>query len=102
MPAVLRPTEHPCKIGRKTEAQEDDNPLSSNSSFISLTGLGALSRLSRRATADSGKCVDDDEWDLDMFPKPTAQPTRQHWKVSLDLRAVSRICSLTDCGAFDA
>ncbi|KAI0847963.1 FYVE-domain-containing protein [Daldinia vernicosa] len=94
MPAVLRPTEHPYK--RKTEAQEDDNPVSSNSSFISLAGLGALSRLSRRTTGDSGKCVDDDdddEWDLDMFPKPTAQPTRQHWKPDTE----STICDEPSC-----
>ncbi|KAI0114914.1 FYVE-domain-containing protein [Daldinia grandis] len=93
MPAVLRPTEHPYKmVGRKTEAQEDDNLLSSNSSFISLAGLGALSRLSRRSTDDSGKCVDD-EWDLDMFPKPTAQPTRQHWKPDPE----SSICDEPSC-----
>lgn len=83
MPAVLRPTEHPSKniTGRKSEAQDDDSQLSSNNSFISLSGLGALSRLSRRTTGDSGKWVED-EWNLDLFPKPTAQPTRQHWKVS--------------------
>lgn len=83
MPAVLRPTEHPSKkiIARKTEAQDDDSQVSPNNSFINLSGLSALSRLSRRTTGDSGKWMDSD-WDLDMFPKPTAQPTRQHWKVS--------------------
>lgn len=90
MPAVLRPTEHPSRkiIGRKTEAQDDDSQVSPNNSFINLSGLAAFTRLSRRTTGDSGKWVEG-EWDLDMFPKPTAQPTRQHWKVSLDLHPVS-------------
>lgn len=94
MPAVLRPNEHPSKKmpSRKSEAQEDDFPLPSNNSFISLTGLSALARLKRPTTGDSGKWVDG-EWDLELFPKPTAQPTRQHWKVSSDLHGVSRICS---------
>lgn len=82
MPAVLRPTEHTSKApGRKSEEQEGDSQLKTNGSFISLGGLSALGRLSRRSTGDSGKCVDGD-WNLEMFPKPTAQPTRQHWKVS--------------------
>ncbi|KAI1102632.1 FYVE-domain-containing protein [Jackrogersella minutella] len=94
MPAVLRPTEHPSKkiIGRKTEAQDDDSQVSPNNSFINLSGLGAFTRLSRRTTGDSGKWVDD-EWDLDMFPKPTAQPTRQHWKPDPE----STICDEASC-----
>lgn len=94
MPAVLRPNEHPSKktIGRKSEAQDDDGQLSSCNSFISLGGLGALSRLSRRTTGDSGMCVDD-EWNLDLFPKPTAQPTRQHWKPDPE----STICDEPSC-----
>ncbi|CAJ2506158.1 Uu.00g002880.m01.CDS01 [Anthostomella pinea] len=83
MPAVLRPTEHAPKQspGGNGEGGGDDDEtiLSSNNSFISLTGLGALGRLSRRSTGDSGKCMEGD-WNLDLFPKPTAQPTRQHWK----------------------
>ncbi|KAI0380908.1 FYVE-domain-containing protein [Hypomontagnella monticulosa] len=94
MPAVLRPTEHPSKnmTGRKSEGQDDDSQLSSNNSFISLSGLGALSRLSRRTTGDSGKWVED-EWNLDLFPKPTAQPTRQHWKPDPE----STICDEPSC-----
>ncbi|KAI1375025.1 FYVE-domain-containing protein [Hypoxylon crocopeplum] len=94
MPAVLRPTEHPSKkiVGRKTEAQEDESQLSSSNSFISLAGLGALSRLSRRTTGDSENGVDG-EWNLDLFPKPTAQPTRQHWKPDPE----SSICDEPSC-----
>jgi hypothetical protein len=90
MPAVLRPTEHPCKrgFGNKNEGeaqgqvqgQDDERPVSSANSFISLPVLGAWGRLSRRSTGDSGKCMES-EWDLDLFPKPTAPPTREHWKV---------------------
>ncbi|KAI3337094.1 FYVE zinc finger protein [Xylariaceae sp. AK1471] len=85
MPAVLRPTEHPYKrgFGNKNEGeaqgQDDDRPVSSANSFISLSGLGAWGRLSRRSTGDSGKSMES-EWDLDLFPKPTAPPTREHWK----------------------
>jgi len=81
MPAVLRPTEFPSKatpVSPKPEdgADADERTLRSNASFMSM---GALSRLSRRSTDDSGKCVDA-TWNLDMFPKPTAAPTRAHWK----------------------
>jgi hypothetical protein len=89
MPAVLRPTEHPSKAppasrqpktenGGGGDEEEGDRVLKSNSSFISLGS--ALGRLSRRSTGDSGKCVDGN-WNLDMFPKPTGTPTREHWKV---------------------
>ncbi|OTB08620.1 hypothetical protein M426DRAFT_158538 [Hypoxylon sp. CI-4A] len=93
MPAVLRPTTHPSKdTGRKAEAEGDETLLSFNNSFINLAGLGALTRLSRRTTGDSGKWLDD-EWDLDLFPKPTAQPTRQHWKPDPE----SSICDEPSC-----
>ncbi|KAL7626992.1 Zn finger protein [Parahypoxylon ruwenzoriense] len=94
MPAVLRPTEHPSKRipERKAEAQDDASQLSSNSSLISLTGLGSLGRLSRRTMSDSGKHVEG-EWDLDTFPKPTAQPTRRHWKPDPE----STICDEPSC-----
>ncbi|KAI1417561.1 FYVE-domain-containing protein [Hypoxylon sp. FL1857] len=94
MPAVLRPTEFPSRnvIGKKAEAQDDDSQLSSNNSFISLTGLSAFGRLGRRATGDSGKW-EEGEWDLDMFPKPTAQPTREHWKPDPE----STICDEPSC-----
>jgi hypothetical protein len=83
MPAVLRPTEHPSRplptrTKTDTSDDEDDRTLRSNSSFITLSG--ALGRLSRRSTGDSGKCVDG-KWNLDAFRQPTGLPTREHWKV---------------------
>ncbi|KAI0179953.1 FYVE-domain-containing protein [Hypoxylon sp. FL1284] len=94
MPAVLRPNEHPSKkmAAAKSEAQEYDDPLPTGNSFISLTGLGALNRLSRRGTADGKKWMGN-EWDWDMFPKPTAQPTREHWKPDLE----SSVCDDPSC-----
>jgi len=85
MPAVLRPNEFPSKAPParpKTEDEDEagERTLRPNNSFISLGGLSALGRLSRRSTGDSGKCVDD-QWNLDLFPKPTGAPTRKHWKV---------------------
>lgn len=82
MPAVLRPTEFPSKavpVSPKPEdgVDADERTIRSNASFMSM---GALGRLSRRSTDDSGKCVDE-SWNLDMFPKPSAAPTRAHWKV---------------------
>jgi hypothetical protein len=83
IPAVLRPNDYPSKQTptRKPEEQDDES-LKVNGSWSSLPGLSALGRLSRRSTADSAKCLDID-WNLDMFPVPTAQPTRKHWKVGL-------------------
>ncbi|KAI1502717.1 hypothetical protein F5X99DRAFT_150107 [Biscogniauxia marginata] len=94
MPAVLRPTQHPSKNTptKKSEGQEDDSPLGLNGSFISLAGLSALGRLGRRSTGDSGKCMDGD-WNLDLFPKPTAQPTRRHWKPDTE----ATICDEPSC-----
>lgn len=93
MPAVLRPTEHHSKPpptrqpkAADTSDDEDDRTLRSNSSFITLSG--ALGRLSRRSTGDSGKCVDGN-WNLDAFAKPTGLPTREHWKVCLFLPNLS-------------
>ncbi|RYC64728.1 hypothetical protein CHU98_g1436 [Xylaria longipes] len=88
MPAVLRPNEHPSKRGHGSKqegepqppGQDDDRPMSSANSLISLPGLVAWGRLSRRSTDDDGKGVEN-EWNLDLFPKPTAPPTRHHWKV---------------------
>lgn len=82
IPAVLRPTDYPAKktpTVKKTD--DDDDSLKASSSWSSLTGLGAFGRLARRGTGDSGKCLNG-ELDMDMFPKPTAEPTRTHWKVS--------------------
>ncbi|KAK9416151.1 hypothetical protein SUNI508_09731 [Seiridium unicorne] len=80
MPAVLRPTDYPSKrTPTKKADDQDDDSLKASSSWTSLAGLGALGRLTRRSTGDSGKCMDG-ELNLDMFPKPTAEPTRKHWK----------------------
>lgn len=90
IPAVLRPNEYPSKP-KKAEDPDQSSLQSSNSSLLNVSGWGAqLGRLTRRSTGDSGKFLDDDEddlcswaqWQLDLFAKPTAQPTRQHWKVS--------------------
>ncbi|KAK8114069.1 FYVE-type zinc finger-containing protein C9B6.03 [Apiospora kogelbergensis] len=93
MPAVLRPTERQTRAvvpGKKTE--DDNESLKMNSSFISLAGLGALGRLSRRSTGDSGKSVDN-EWNFALFPKPTALPTKSHWKPDTG----STICDEPSC-----
>ena len=85
IPAVLRRNEFP-PINISTEAElvmqerSDEQPLRPNSSFMSLGGLGALGRLSRRSTGDSAKHVDG-SWNLDLFPEPTGAPTRKNWKV---------------------
>ncbi|KAK3368126.1 hypothetical protein B0H63DRAFT_69876 [Podospora didyma] len=97
MPAVLRPTEFPSKAPPAKPKSEDEDEaeertLRPNSSFISLGGLSALGRLSRRSTGDSGKCVDG-SWNLELFPKPTGMPTRDHWKPDCE----STICDHTTC-----
>ena len=102
MPAVLRPTERQTRAsvpGKKTEDDSESLMKMSNNSFISLAGLGALGRLSRRGTGDSGKCVDENEWNFALFPQPTAQPTKHHWKVSLNNVACvhNHARSLTPC-----
>jgi len=86
VPAVLRPTQFPSKApthrpkSLNEEAFEDRDLQQTNNGFIGLGGLGAFGRLSRRSTGDSGKCISDD-WNFDLFPKPTGAPTRKHWKV---------------------
>lgn len=97
MPAVLRPTEFPSKAPPpkpkpEDEDEVDERVLKSNSSFISLAGLGALGRRSRRSTGDSAKCVDGN-WNLDLFPKPTGLPTRDHWKPDHE----STVCDHATC-----
>ncbi|KAK3379405.1 hypothetical protein B0T24DRAFT_154774 [Lasiosphaeria ovina] len=97
MPAVLRPTEFPSKAPEpqakpEDEADADDQPLRSSNSFMSLPGLSAFGRLSRRSTGDSGKCVNGD-WNLDLFPEPTGPPTRKHWKCDQE----SSVCDHTTC-----
>jgi hypothetical protein len=85
VPAVLRPTEFPSKeppARSRLEDEEDvvEEGLRPNGSFMSLGGLSAFGRLSRRSTGESAKCVDG-TWNLDHFAKPTGAPTRKHWKV---------------------
>ncbi|KAJ2996048.1 hypothetical protein NUW58_g1099 [Xylaria curta] len=72
--------------------QDDDRPMSSANSFMNLSGLGAWGRLSRRSTGDNGKCVES-EWNLDLFPKPTAPPTRDHWKPDTE----AAVCDEPSC-----
>jgi hypothetical protein len=90
MPAVLRPTEFPSKAPpsrpkcEDDEEGEDDQSIRSNSRFIGIGSLGSLGILSRRSTCDSGKGMNG-SWNLDMFPKPTGSPTREHWKVSKNI-----------------
>jgi hypothetical protein len=96
MPAVLRPTEHPSKAppprsSPPAEEEDEDRGLKSNGSFISLGS--ALTRLSRRSTGDSGKCVEGNWNNLDMFPQPTGLPTRKHWKPDYE----STVCDHSTC-----
>jgi len=97
VPAVLRPTEFPSK-GPPVHAEPEDEygtteeALRPNGSFMSLGGLSAFGRLSRRSTGDSAKCVDS-IWNLDQFPKPTGAPTRDHWKPDQE----SAICDHATC-----
>ncbi|KAF7540147.1 hypothetical protein G7054_g1578 [Neopestalotiopsis clavispora] len=92
IPAVLRPTDYPAKKAPAKKTDDDDDSLKASSSWSSLTGLGALGRLTRRSTGDSGKCMNG-ELDLDLFPQPTAEPTRQHWKADND----ATICDEPSC-----
>ncbi|KAL2170540.1 hypothetical protein VTG60DRAFT_4648 [Thermothelomyces hinnuleus] len=98
VPAVLRPTEFPSKEPPAPPQPEDDNGTTeeflrpSSSSFMSLGGLSAFGRLSRRSTGDSAKFVDSN-WDLDQFPVPTGPPTREHWKPDHE----STICDHATC-----
>ncbi|KAI0976167.1 FYVE zinc finger protein [Xylaria arbuscula] len=100
MPAVLRPNENPYNRYHsskpenepQTPGRDDDRPMSSANSFISLPGLAGWSRLGRRATGDSDEYTES-EWDLDLFPKPTAPPTRLHWKPDPE----AQICDEPSC-----
>ncbi|KAK4156717.1 hypothetical protein C8A00DRAFT_40841 [Chaetomidium leptoderma] len=101
VPAVLRPTKFPSKEPAIRPKPENDNiaaeeGLRPNGSFMSLGGLSAFGRLSRRSTGDSAKCVDDNwngNWDLDQFPKPTGVPSRKHWKPDQE----SAVCDHATC-----
>ncbi|KAH6849953.1 hypothetical protein B0I37DRAFT_413388 [Chaetomium sp. MPI-CAGE-AT-0009] len=97
VPAVLRPTEFPSKPAPLEPNVEDDDDiiedgLRPSSSFMSLGGLSAFGRLSRRSTGDSAKSVGS-MWNLDQFPKPTGPPTRRHWKADHE----STICDHATC-----
>jgi hypothetical protein len=97
VPAVLRPTEFPSKPAPLEPNVEDENDiiedgLRPSSSFMSLGGLSAFGRLSRRSTGDSAKSVDS-IWNFDQFPKPTGPPTRRHWKPDHE----STICDHATC-----
>ncbi|KAI1276524.1 FYVE zinc finger protein [Xylaria sp. FL0933] len=101
MPAVLRPNEHFYKRSHgankyeeepQSPRQDDDRPVSSANSFINLPGLAGWSRLGRRSTGDSEESMES-EWDLDLFPKPTAPPTRVHWKPDPE----AQVCDEPSC-----
>ncbi|KAK4139295.1 uncharacterized protein C8A04DRAFT_33234 [Dichotomopilus funicola] len=97
VPAVLRPTQFPSREPPLRPSSEDgdvtpEEGLRPSSSFMSLGGLSAFSRLSRRSTGDSSKSTDS-TWNLDQFPAPTGLPTRQHWKPDQE----STICDDTAC-----
>lgn len=113
IPAVLRPNEHPSHelptkqsglsngAGAEGAVDSDDDDdvgnhrvVRSSGSFISLPGLGAFGfgRLTRRATSDSGKCLDS-SWNLDLFPEVVGLPSRDHWKAD----AESAICDEPTC-----
>lgn len=82
MPAALRPNMYASKPPTSRPSSKDEEiveepKLKPNTSYI---GLGALGRLSRRNTGDSGMCIDPNV-NLDHYPKPTGLPTRTHWKV---------------------
>ena len=90
MPAVLRPNLYAAKPATANKPEDADrSSLQSNQSALTLSAWNLFGRITRRSTVDSGKCLDDDDdddavqWNLDLFPKPTAQPTREHWKVCL-------------------
>ncbi|KLU88944.1 hypothetical protein MAPG_07925 [Magnaporthiopsis poae ATCC 64411] len=87
VPAVLRPNEFPSKEPPTRSDDESaiatDTPVSSTSSFMNLTGLGAIGRLSRRSTNDSSRSSTlEPELNVNLFPVVSAPPTRKHWKVS--------------------
>jgi len=97
VPAVLRPTEFPSKEPPVRPRPEDDDDSSEenlrhNGSFMSLGGLSAFGRLSRRSTGDSAKSVDC-IWNLDHFPKTTGIPSRKHWKPDYE----STMCDHATC-----
>ncbi|KAL8400360.1 hypothetical protein RB594_000662 [Gaeumannomyces avenae] len=85
VPAVLRPNEFPSKEPPTRNDDEcaiaADTPVSSTSSFMNLAGLGAIGRLSRRSTSDSGRSSTlEPELNVSLFPIVSAPPTRKHWK----------------------
>ncbi|KAK3953354.1 hypothetical protein QBC32DRAFT_121123 [Pseudoneurospora amorphoporcata] len=94
MPAALRPNQYASKPptlrpSSKDEEIVEEQKLKPNTSYI---GLGALGRLSRRNTGDSGMCIEPSV-NLDHYPKPTGVPTRQHWKPD----AESTVCDDARC-----
>lgn len=88
MPAALRANNEfpsqPLTKSRSGDSSSDsgsDTTLRrSNTGFMSLGGLVGQ-QFGRRAS-ESGKSSIDGEWNLDLFPDVTEQPTRKHWKVS--------------------
>lgn len=88
MPAVLRPNSEftqqklNCAFAPGRANTMGAVPETTGGSFLGIAGISAISqRLGRRTTGDSAKYLEGD-WDLDIFPEVTDQPSRQHWKVS--------------------
>lgn len=87
MPAVLRPSQPPARAAAAKKQEDDSDSVKAAAANNGL--IGAFGRLSRRSTNDSSKSSDSD-WNL--FPKPTSQPTRRHWKVCLSCSPVCTTC----------
>lgn len=85
VPAVLRPTERPIKQSPLTP------PRSVHGSLDSLDGVEAGRMLSRRSTAESMKkaglsrLVEGERTGESETGTVTGLPTREHWKVSVQL-----------------
>ena len=88
MPAVLRSNHeflpHPKLSKVRTYgndgARDHTQRQQAGNTFGNIPGLGALASRSRRPSRVGQELCDG--WDLKPFPQVTAQPTRQHWKVS--------------------
>ncbi|GFP52593.1 hypothetical protein ACSS6W_003326 [Trichoderma asperelloides] len=99
MPAALRANNEfpsqPLTKSRSGDSSSDsgsDTTLRrSNTGFMSLGGLVGQ-QFGRRAS-ESGKSSIDGEWNLDLFPDVTEQPTRKHWKPDTE----STICDDPTC-----
>jgi hypothetical protein len=80
VPAVLRPTDPPKRAVKPSPLTP---PSSRHNSF---DPFGDAPTLSRRSTADSGNSdLTESECSTEGLGKVTALPTREHWKVCLQI-----------------